>query len=151
MLNIYIIKIKIIHFFCLFSFAVSEISSSNEANYNLFITSLHQFNQNFGLSKKEIDIMNIKKNNDQIIITMGCSRNNYKSTIATCSYFIGKILKEIDLFSFNSIVIELKIESFDNSKFVTDIELKTFIDIIEERVSMSKFVNNIKLIEYKEK
>ena len=125
--------------------SIPQINSNLEKNFNLFISSFNNYNQNFGLSKTELNIDKIERNNDQIFITLNCSRNNYKSTIATCIYFIGNIFKTLGSFGYKSVNIILYVESFQNTKFIANISVETFIKIINKEINMSDFVNNINI------
>ena len=129
-----------------FSLVISQIDTTIENNFNLFISSLNSYNQNFGLSKSELDIKKIEKYNDQIFITISCGRNNYKSTIATCSYFLGNIFKTMGSFDSKSVQIILYVESFDNTRFISETLVETFIKIANKEISISNFVNNLILI-----
>ena len=125
--------------------SISQINSNLENNFNLFISSFNNYNQNFGLSKTELNIDKIERNNDQIFITLNCGRNNYKSTIATCIYFIGNIFKTLGSFDSKSVNIILYVESLQNAKFIANISVDTFIKIINKEINMSDFVNNINI------
>jgi len=125
--------------------SIPQINSNLENNFNLFISSFNNYNQNFGLSKTELNIDKIERNNDQIFITLNCSRNNYKSTIATCTYFIGNIFKTLGLFGSKSVNIILYVESLQNARFIANISVDTFIKIINKEINMSDFVNNINI------
>ena len=129
-----------------FSLVISQIDTNIENNFNLFISSLNSYNQNFGLSKSELDIKKIEKYNDQIFITISCGRNNYKSTIATCSYFLGNIFKTMGSFDSKSVKIILYVESFENTRFISETLVETFIKIVNKEISISNFVNNLILI-----
>lgn len=129
-----------------FSLVISQIDTNIENNFNLFISSLNSYNQNFGLSKSELDIKKIEKYNDQIFITISCGRNNYKSTIATCSYFLGNIFKTMGSFDSKSVQIILYVESFDNTRFISETLVETFIKIVNKEINISNFVNNLILI-----
>ena len=98
--------------------SIPQVNSNLDNNFNLFISSFNNYNQNFGLSKAELNIDNIERNNDQIFITLNCSRNNYKSTIATCIYFTGNIFKTLGSFGYKSVNIILYVESLQNAKFI---------------------------------
>ena len=130
--------------------SIPQIDSNLENNFNLFISSFNNYNQNFGLSKTELNIDNIERNNDQIFITLNCSRNNYKSTIATCIYFIGNIFKALGSFGSQSVNIILYVESFQNTKFIANISVETFMKIINKEINMSDFVNNINITKEEE-
>ena len=130
--------------------SIPQVNSNLENNFNLFISSFNNYNQNFGLSKAELNIDNIERNNDQIFITLNCSRNNYKSTIATCIYFTGNIFKTLGSFGYKSVNIILYVESFQNTKFIANISVETFINIINKEINMSDFVNNINITKEEE-
>ena len=125
--------------------SIPQINSNLENNFNLFISSFNNYNHNFGLSKTELNIDKIERKNDQIFITLNCSRNNYKSTIATCIYFIGNIFKTLGSFGSKSVNIILYVESLQNAKFIANISVDTFIKIINKEINMSDFVNNINI------
>ena len=137
-------KILLLLFF--FSLVVSQINTNTENDFNLFVSSLNSYNQNFGLSKSELDIKNIEQYNQQIFITISCGRNNYKSTIATCSYFLGNIFKTIGSFNSKSVTIILYVESFENTRFISETLVETFIKIANKEINISNFVNNLILI-----
>ena len=130
--------------------SIPQVNSNLDNNFNLFISSFNNYNQNFGLSKAELNIDNIEKNNDQIFITLNCSRNNYKSTIATCIYFTGNIFKTLGSFGYKSVNIILYVESFQNTKFIANISVETFMKIINKETNMSDFVNNINITKEEE-
>ena len=130
--------------------SIPQIDSNPENNFNLFISSFNNYNQNFGLSKTELNIDNIEKNNDQIFITLNCGRNHYKSTIATCIYFIGNIFETLGSFGYQSVNIILYVESFQNTKFIANISVETFIKIINNEINMSDFVNNVNITKEEE-
>ena len=130
--------------------SIPQINSNIENNFNLFISSFNNYNQNFGLSKTDLNIDKIERNNDQIFITLNCGRNNYKSTIATCIYFIGNIFKTLGSFDSKSVNIILYVESLQNAKFIANISVDTFIKIINKEINMSDFVNNINITKEEE-
>ena len=137
---------KLLLFVFSFSLVISQIDTTIENNFNLFISSLNSYNQNLGLSKSELDIKKIEKYNDQIFITISCGRNNYKSTIATCSYFLGNIFNTMGSFDSKSVQIILYVESFDNTRFISETLVETFIKIVNKEINISNFVNNLILI-----